>query len=235
MALTDNLVAYYKLDGNSNDSVGSNNGTDSGITYNASYGKIGQGASGSGTSYTSIPSQTVFNLQSEFSIFSWVYLTSYGKGTSYQEDIVSKDNLTTNNRCFSFCVRGPADSSNTGKLRFAYNPLSDASVLSTSTVGLNGWHHVGIVSTQGTYTFYIDGSPSGSGSKDITPVYQGTAPLSLRSAFNIVYVEGMVGYQDEVGIWSRALTSTEVTALYNDGAGLTYPLSVGSSKFFQLF
>ena len=39
-----NLVSYYRFEGNSNDSKGSNNGTPTGITYNASYGKFGQGA-----------------------------------------------------------------------------------------------------------------------------------------------------------------------------------------------
>jgi len=33
MALTTDLEAYYKLDGNSDDSVGSNDWTDSNITY----------------------------------------------------------------------------------------------------------------------------------------------------------------------------------------------------------
>lgn len=235
MALTDNLVAYYKLDGNSNDSVGSNNGSDSGITYDASYGKIGQGASGNGTSYTSIPSQAAFNLQSSFTLLSWVYLTSYGKGTSYEERIISKDSVTSENRCFIFSTSGPAETGNVGKLRFIYNIISNYSVFSTSTVGLNGWYYVGIVSTAGTYTFYINGVASGSGSINITPAYQGTAPLSLRSIINDQYRESMIGYQDEVGIWSRALSSTEIGELYNSGAGLQYPFSVGSSNFFQLF
>jgi hypothetical protein len=218
----DGLVAYYKLDGNSNDAHGSNNGTDSGITYNASYGKIGQGALGNGTSYTSIPSQAAFNLQSSFTLLSWVYLTSYGKSTSYEEQIIAKDNLTSGNRCFSFIVRGPADSGNKGKLRFCYNPILDTSVFSTGVIPLNTWTQVALVSTAGTYTFYINGVASGSGSTNITPVYQGIAPLSLRSGYNSQYVESMIGYQDEVGIWSRALTSDEITQLYNNGNGLTY-------------
>ena len=32
-------------------------------------------------------------------------------------------------------------------------------------------------------------------------------------------------YIDEVGIWSRTLTSTEVSDLYNSGSGLQYPFS----------
>lgn len=36
--------------------------------------------------------------------------------------------------------------------------------------------------------------------------------------------EGLVSI-DEAGVWSRALTPAEVAALYNGGAGLTYPFS----------
>ena len=38
-----NLVSYYKLEGNSNDSKGSNNGTDTSVDYGTAYGKFGQG------------------------------------------------------------------------------------------------------------------------------------------------------------------------------------------------
>jgi len=43
MALTDNLISYWKLDGNSTDSVGSNNGTDTSVSYFT--GLIGQAGS----------------------------------------------------------------------------------------------------------------------------------------------------------------------------------------------
>jgi len=33
MALADNLVSYYKLDGDSDDAVGSNDGTDTNVLY----------------------------------------------------------------------------------------------------------------------------------------------------------------------------------------------------------
>ena len=49
MALTDNLISYWKFEGNSNDSIGANNGTDTTVSYNSSYGKIGQGVNTNGT------------------------------------------------------------------------------------------------------------------------------------------------------------------------------------------
>jgi len=39
------------------------------------------------------------------------------------------------------------------------------------------------------------------------------------------FFDGMI---DEVGVWSRLLTSDEVTTLYNAGAGLSYPFSSGT-------
>ena len=64
MALSDNLVAYYKLDGNSNDSVASNNGTDTNISYSSSYGKISQGASFNGSSSKIAYPSGIYNLPS---------------------------------------------------------------------------------------------------------------------------------------------------------------------------
>ena len=48
MALTEGLVAYWQLNDNSKDGVGSNNGTDTSITYSA--GKVGYCAVFNGTS-----------------------------------------------------------------------------------------------------------------------------------------------------------------------------------------
>lgn len=39
-----NLQGYWRMEGNSNDSKGSNNGSDTSITYNSGNGKYGQGA-----------------------------------------------------------------------------------------------------------------------------------------------------------------------------------------------
>lgn len=47
----------------------------------------------------------------------------------------------------------------------------------------------------------------------------------------------VTGRADEIGMWDRALTPTEITELYNSGAGLAYPFSVGPtpSEFFRVY
>ena len=63
-----------------------------------------------------------------------------------------------------------------------------------------------------TGTFYVnDGSATGSG----------TLPGDPSSIS--VLVNAMVGWVDELVIWNRALSSTEISRLYNNGNGLAYP------------
>ena len=42
------------------------------------------------------------------------------------------------------------------------------------------------------------------------------------------YMDGLI---DEVGIFSKALNQTEITDLYNNGNGLTYPFEITNCQF----
>ena len=70
MALTDNLISYYKLDSNSNDSVGTNNGTDTSVSYVA--GKIGNSGSFNGsTSIIKCPAASI-RPTGNFTVNAWI-------------------------------------------------------------------------------------------------------------------------------------------------------------------
>lgn len=61
------LVSYWPLDGNSNDAKGSNNGTDTSVTYGTSYVpyvNFGQGANYNGSAYTDIGNPAGLQLSS---------------------------------------------------------------------------------------------------------------------------------------------------------------------------
>jgi len=106
-----------------------------------------------------------------------------------------------------------------GKFLFGINGTYVDSGVATDTA----WHHF-----VGTYNkdagsnqlkIYVDG------------IYKNAATLSSSVAYNAkiwglgddTFGSGTwPGLIDEVGIWNRALTQAEVTALYNGGAGLTY-------------
>jgi len=85
----------------------------------------------------------------------------------------------------------------------------------------NVWHHVVIVRTSGTANFYVNG------------ISRGTANWNYDFTDGLWYigraqdVEGyfLNGTLDEMGVWNRALSGAEVTALYNSGAGIAYPFA----------
>jgi hypothetical protein len=89
------------------------------------------------------------------------------------------------------------------------------------------WHFVCVTQTgTGTPTLYVDGSSvaatlTTAGAADFKAAAQGTAIGKYG-----IYTGGanfFNGAIDELGIWSRALSSGEITSLYNSGSGLAYP------------
>ncbi len=80
------------------------------------------------------------------------------------------------------------------------------------------WNYVVLTRTDNTVKLYINGkyvsSLTISGSDQLSLSQVGFKGRSFR------------GTIDELGIWNRALTDTEISDLYNNGSGLSYPFSV---------
>lgn len=218
MALTTNLVAYWKLDGNSNDAVGSNNGTDTGITYSSGNGKIVQGAGfASGSS-----SKIIFaNAVSGSGDYSWQF---WLKHTSTETSMMLFSQAFAGSYFFAQINGG------SGPAKFQFADSGDVSFSTSGTPDLHdgGWHHVVITKSNLTWVVYVDGAVDTNFTATINTSYSANA-LNFGT-----YGGGTgnfyTGALDEFGIWSRALTSTEVSQLYNGGAGLAYPLSTTAIK-----
>jgi hypothetical protein len=87
------------------------------------------------------------------------------------------------------------------------------------------WHLLVVTcSRSGNMMAYVDNVIEGS-------VSTSTAPGSVNStngfALGANYAGGILfdGSLDEFGLWNRVLTSTEITHLWNGGAGTTYPFT----------
>ena len=77
------------------------------------------------------------------------------------------------------------------------------------------WHHYAITWNAGTVTLYVDGVSKGTQSQTAgsgTPQYG----LTLGANNDEYYTELTL---DEMGIWKRVLTTSEISALYNSGTG----------------
>lgn len=85
---------------------------------------------------------------------------------------------------------------------------------STSFVNSNGWHHVAVtLQAGGSVVFYLDGAYAGSSSQQGTFGFTTSEPLRIGTRKDALsYFNGML---DELAIYSRALSASEIAAIYN--------------------
>lgn len=215
MALTDNIVAYWKLDevsGNRADSAGSNTLTDNNTVASIS-GKIGLAAEfvKANTEYLSCADNAALSTGDiDFSMACWCQfddkvashvMSQKGWDDAYGEWLFLYD---SGNDRFEFLIANAAAS-------VAANTFGVPSIAT--------WYYVaaGYNATLNELWISVNaGTPntaSYSGGNTSTP---GTFKMGL--AFG-TYYDGRI---DEHGIWKRDIRA-DVAALYNSGAGLTYP------------
>ena len=201
-ALTDNIVSYWKLDETSGSSAADATGNGHTAILNGtaafdSGGKINYGIR-SNTNYATL---SAISLTGDFTISGWYKPVSAtpSNGNVLVGGASSYPNLNfyaTNFRLYS----GSADT-------------IIASYASTD----QAYHFYVITRSGTTYTIYVDGSSNATATA-------GVFTFSVASIGGDVPGGASDAYEDEVGVWSRALTSTEISSLYNGGAGFQlYP------------
>ena len=227
MALTDNLVGYWKLDeasGTRNDAVGSAHLTDTG-TVGSATGKVGTAADVELGNYLTVadPAALSFPGDTDFTVAAWLQFESkaademfaVGKGDGDGAEYGIEWNPGSDRLQFAVYA---SDGFGTGQSATASTLGSPALATWYYVVG---WYdataeEVRIQVNNGT----VDAASYTAGS------YNSDAAFTIGSypAFNLHW-DGLI---DEVGIWSRVLTTEERTTLYNGGAGLTYPFTVSA-------
>ncbi len=233
MALTTNLLSYWKLDeasGNASDATASAKTlTNNSVTYQA--GKINNGALFDTTSDNlTTTSYTTFDFErtDSFSFSFWVNLTSVGANQFF---ISHQDNGASAYEGYSMYQAALGtlnfDFYNTAFGPNGCNPKSGISVIGT------GWTHVvwtyagtSLASGFKLYVNNVDTTITAS-IDNLSATTKNTNDFRLGNRATGFNMNGML---DEVGVWSRVLTSGEVTSLYNGGAGLPYPFTVSSTK-----
>ena len=208
MTLSTNLVSFYKLDANSNDSVGSNNGTDTAISY-ATAGKIGNCATFNGTTSTIAVGSTGFpSGNGARSMSLWVKPTSLPSSGIYTE-LFSYGNGSSNDR------NGIYLHNNGGTQRIDFG-IYGADLEYTTTLPTTSWSYLTVTHDGTTARLYLNGSEVVNGARTLSTTATG-ASFARDITFN--------GGIDETAIWSRALTADEVSQIYNSGRGNAYPLT----------
>src|SRR5207244_2858272 len=86
--------------------------------------------------------------------------------------------------------------------------------LSTAT-----WYQVVITyaSSSGAILLYVNNATPDSGTASFTPVVSSTGPLRIGVDASTNFWDGRV---QRAGLWKKVLSASEVSQLYNSGAGL---------------
>jgi len=221
MALVDNCTHYWKMDeasGNSADSVGSITLTATNITRTT--GLINNCAVYSGNYAQAYSADGILKSNNAWSISCWFYITAQPTAEASIQNIFYVRNNGYANAISLDYRRTSAD-----VYKFDLNNIGSDSV-STQTETLNTWHHYVIVFDTSNFNFYRDGSyvfnKAKAGSQSVNAFTIGN--------FENSYGRPLVGRADECGLWTRALSTGEITSLYNSGAGLAYPFNTGPTN-----
>jgi hypothetical protein len=213
--LWNGLLAYYTGDGTANDALGNYNGTlVNGATYGT--GKIGQGFSLDGVNdYINMGNVLDFDGSTPFSFSFWVNPTILGN-----RNLINKWTGVNTGYIIYFL---------NNKLEFGLSSNRSNSWLGVRT---NNTYSIGMQNFICTY----DGSKNVSGisiyhngiSQSLTTVNNTlTGSISTSANFDLGRSVGGLGWyngiMDEIGIWNKELTASEITELYNSGAGKQYP------------
>jgi len=198
------LVSYWKMDEVSNgsvpvpraDSFGANTLTDNNTVASA-VGIISNAALFTLGNTESL-SLASLSLTAPYSVSFWVSPNAI---------------IATNQGCFESSTLFMFLQGTTGKM-VLQNTGSFATV---AAVGTGAFHHIVCVLNGASSAIYLDnvkatGTVSGNSS--------GATRIGSTSGGGGEFLDGKI---DEFGLWSRALSDADVLALYNGGAGLTYP------------
>lgn len=235
MALTDNLVAYYKLDessGNASDSSGNGYTLTNNNTVSFTTGKISNGAdfgASNSSKYFNHASLHGFTSPTQaMSLSVWVKITT-APSSGETQFIVSQFIGETTGGDWKI---GYYNESGTLKIRITNDGGGSLAYSTTLTTGT--WYHiVGTFSgsnAAGSTKIYLNGAEVASGNLYGTTNYSAFADsftIGANRNGSSVFFKGLI---DEVGQWSRELSSAEITSLYNGGSGLTHPFVSGPTN-----
>jgi hypothetical protein len=202
------LLAEYLFDGNSNDSAGAHNGTANNIAATTDrFGNTNKAYYFNGTSSVVIPSASDLKQSFPLSYSVWIRQDS---SLAYDSPLIMNDNYSSaysGARLYLF-MTGQIDAEYCDGLGQNSNNRKDY-ITNASVITLGTWHHVCLVFYSSTsVTIYIDGA--------LASTYIDGSGTSLGYAsgdFSIgQYFKGGI---DELRYYNRALTSSEISALYS--------------------
>tara|TARA_R110000822_G_scaffold297893_2_gene420578 strand:+ start:2368 stop:3057 length:690 start_codon:yes stop_codon:yes gene_type:complete len=200
-------LAYYKLDGNTTDSAGTNNGTWTG-TQSYGVGEFDNAASFNGSSY--IQTNTSLPNSANFTVSMWVKknadVTAFFAGTM--------SSGVSNGLQFSW---NWGNFSNANKIIFSQRDSNGNGATIISSTAYNnsqvGFLHIVGIRNGSTNYLYVNGTAQGSVSNYSTLNHSVGFTIGRSGAYTGSPLNGLV---DQVRIFNTAITASQVVELYQE-------------------
>jgi hypothetical protein len=245
------LVGWWTGDGTANTFVGTNNGTLQGGATATGVGMVAQAFSLNGTTaYVQIPDSTLLR-PTNLTVEAWVLFTSLnstGNAPAGQQFIVFKQN--TRNRSSEGYYLGKERPAGKDVFAFAVTAANGktANVYSTNAITTNVWYHVAGLRGSNSVQIYVNGQLHSQAVVNFAQNY-GNFPLYFGTSGQSSLDGKLAGLLDEVSLYNRALSASEIAAIYNAGSagkckvatapGITTPpesqtVAVGSNVLFTV-
>lgn len=153
--------------------------------------------------YVSVAHDSSLNTTTAFTLSAWVKYTS-GTLAGYPQILSNRHSNTG----YQFNM------DNNGRLLFGVDATSFATSSSVITAGT--WNHVAVTWTSGTgaVAFYLNGAADGTGTGK-TSMTSNTGALEI--GHNPNFSNWYTGLMDEVAVFNSALSSSNISAIYNSG------------------
>lgn len=204
------ITHQYRFDNNYNDSVGSDNITNTSASIFAS-GKINQAYQSNYDSINgyvnAVTSVNLLPTSGAFSIAFWIYVRS-----NNGSNIFFVYNATTLNTALSFNL-----ASATSAIQVADQVSNTISVNNAYAVG--SWYHFVTIYDGSAWSFYVNGS-SATGTVTLGTTPSPSAGQSAACVFKFSgdnFADGY--YLDDLRIYNEAISAATVSFIYNSGSG----------------
>jgi hypothetical protein len=219
------LVGWWPGEGNANDIVGTNNGSLMGGATANTAGYVGLAFHLDGTNnFVQIPDSPVFH-PTNFTIEAWVRFDSLDSpsvgsppGQSY---IIYKHNSRGDGEQEAFNLSKDRNHIATPGDTFCFEVSSASAKLvyleSATLIATNVWYHVAGVRGPDFIQLFINGQLESQTNVDFPQDY-GSQPLLFGTSGISYWDHKFHGTLDEVSLYNRALSASEIAALYASGS-----------------
>jgi hypothetical protein len=205
------LVALWSGEGNANDSVGGNNGTAENISYAA--GKVGRAFNFNGANFVQVPDALDLHFTDAMTVEAWVKIRSF-RGALPHGMVSKYGGSYLNQASFDFSVE-----QTTHQPYFIVATTNGAAgvVISSTTITPNQWAHIAGTYDGSTVKIYVNGQLEGTTPWN-QPIFPGNNPLVIgcdlqNGSVPYAFFDGLI---DEVGLFNRALSASEIHAIYTE-------------------